>query len=152
MPVCESKYHGSIRFEPEQVLHLPAGLFGFPDETEFLLLEVPSTRPLAFVQSVRTQGLCFISLPAQVVTPDYRLELGPEDMRKLGYSVDMPPVMGRDVLCLALLTIRENQVTTANLLAPLVIDIVRHRGVQSLSQAGYSHQHAIPAMEWERVC
>jgi flagellar assembly factor FliW len=128
MPVCQSKYHGTIRFEPEQVLHVPTGLFGFPDEKEFLLLELPSTRPLVFVQSIRTPDLCFISLPAQVVMPEYTLDLGPEDVGSLGYTIQTPPAMGRDLLCLAFLTMREKQITTANLMAPLVIDIARHRG------------------------
>ena len=152
MSVCQSKYHGTIRFEAPQVLHVSHGLFGFPDEKEFLLLELPSTRPLAFIQSVRTPGLCFISLPAQVVMPDYRLELSAAEIETLGYRPDAPPIMGRDVLCLALLTVRDDQATTANLLAPLVIDIARHCGVQVLTPGTYSHQHSINAAEWKRAC
>jgi flagellar assembly factor FliW len=152
MPVCQSKYHGEIRFEPEQVLHLPEGLFGFPEEKEFLLLELPSTRPLAFLQSVLTPELCFISLPAQVVKPGYRLELSASDIESLGYSSQTPPVMGKDLLCLALLTVREKQDTTANLLAPLVIDIAHHRGRQVLRAGEYSHQHPITGTEWRRAC
>jgi flagellar assembly factor FliW len=152
MPVCQTKYHGAIRFEPEQVLHLPAGLYGFPDEKEFLLLELPSSRPLVFLQSVRTPGLCFISLPAQVVEPSYQLNLRPSESCSLGYAPDAPPVMGKDVLCLALLTMREKQETTANLLGPVVIDIARHRGLQVLVEGNYSHQHPIASMEWKRAC
>lgn len=152
MPVCQSKYHGAIRYEPEQILHMPEGLFGFPDEKQFLLLELPSTRPLAFLQSIATSDLCFIALPAQVVTADYRLELTAADVEKLGYSVEAPPVLGSTVLCLALLTMRDKQETTANLMAPLVIDIARHRGLQTLTQTGYSHQHPIAAMQWRRAC
>lgn len=152
MQVCQSKYHGTIRFEHEQVLHVPAGLFGFPDEKEFLLLEMPSTRPLAFVQSIRTPDLCFISLPVQVVMPEYKLELGSEDIESLGYTVKAPPAMGQNVLCLVFLTMREKQTTTANLMAPLVIDIARHRGLQALVQGSYSHQHALTTMEWKRAC
>lgn len=152
MPVCQSKYHGAIRYEPEQVLNVPEGLFGFPDEKEFLLLELPSTRPLAFVQSVRTPELCFISLPAQVVMPDYRLELDPEDIQSFGYSVDNPPAMGRDLLMLSFLTMRENEVTTANLLAPLAIVIASHTAKQLLTKAGYSHQHPIAREDWRRPC
>lgn len=152
MPVCQSKYHGTISYEPAQVLHVPAGLFGFSAEQEFLLLELPSTRPLAFIQSIRTPDLCFISMPAQVVTPDYRLALSPTDIEILGYTPDQPPQMGRDLLCLALLTIRENHDATANLLAPLVIDIARHQGRQVVTEAGYSHQHAIRTAEWKRAC
>jgi flagellar assembly factor FliW len=152
MPVCQTRYHGEIRFEPRQVLHVPGGLFGFSEETEFLLLELPSMRPLVFLQSIRTADLCFIALPAQVVEPGYRLELQPTDIQTFGYSPDAPPTMGRDLLCLALLTMREQEEPTANLLAPVIIDISRHHGMQVLVQGDYSHQHPISAMELKTSC
>jgi flagellar assembly factor FliW len=152
MRVCQTKYHGEIRFKPEQVLHVPAGLFGFSEEKEFLLLELPSSRPLVFVQSIRTPELCFISLPAQVVKPDYCLQMSPSDIESLGYAPGTPPVMGQDVLCLAFLTVRERQDTTANLLAPLVIDIAHHRGMQVMRAGEYSLQYPIVETEWRRAC
>jgi len=143
MPACQTKFHGVLTYEPEQVLHIPNGLFGFPQETEFLLLELPSARPMAFLQSVRSSNLCFISLPAQVIEGEYRLSMTGGDLRSFGYSDAAPPVMGKDVLCLALLTVGERQDTTANLLAPVVIDIARHRGMQVIVDAPYSHQHPV---------
>jgi len=143
MPACQTKFHGVLTYEPEQVLHIPNGLFGFPQETEFLLLELPSARPMAFLQSVRSSNLCFISLPAQVIEGEYRLSMNGGDLRSFGYSDNAPPVMGKDVLCLALLTVGERQTTTANLLAPIVIDIARHHGMQVIVDAPYSHQHPV---------
>jgi flagellar assembly factor FliW len=145
MPICETKFHGPISFEQEQVLQVPAGLFGFPEETEFLLLELPSSRPIVFMQSVRSSMLCFISLPVQVIDPDYRLSIGDENLKQFGYTVDRPPVMGKDLLCLALLSTGEKRATTANLLAPVVIDIANHHGMQVIVNFPYSHQHALPA-------
>jgi flagellar assembly factor FliW len=147
MPTCQTKFHGTLSYEPEQVLHIPGGLFGFPQETQFLLLELPSARPMAFLQSVRSSDLCFISLPAQVIQREYRLSLKEQDLKTLGYSAETPPAMGRDVLCLALLTIGERRPSTANLLAPVVIDIAKHRGMQVIMDAPYSHQYPIPASE-----
>jgi flagellar assembly factor FliW len=146
MPVCETKFHGQIEYEQEQVLQVPAGLFGFQSETELLLLEIPSLRPLVFVQSTKTANLCFLSLPAQVVDTKYRLALREADVCGFGYSVEASPEIGRDLLCLALLTIDERQATTANLRAPLVIDIKRHRGMQAIVAGKYSH-HAPVAPE-----
>jgi flagellar assembly factor FliW len=152
MPTCQTKFHGRITYQPEQVLHIPAGLFGFPGETEFLLLELPSARPIAFVQSIRTPGLCFITLPAQIVDPAYRLALKPGDAGALGYSDDALPVMGKDVLCLALLTIGHEGPATANLLAPLVINIVRHRGAQVIVDGPYSHVSPVSREGFKKAC
>lgn len=152
MPICQTKFHGAITYQPEQVLNVPAGLFGFPGETEFLLLELPSARPIAFVQSIHTPGLCFITLPAQIVEPAYHLMLKPGDAGALGYPDDAPPVMGRDVLCLALLTIGHEGPTTANLLAPLIIDIARHRGAQVIVNAPYSHRSPVAPEGLKKAC
>jgi flagellar assembly factor FliW len=152
MPVCQTRFHGAIRFEPSQVLHVPGGMIGLPGEKEFLLLELPSMRPLAFVQSVRTPELCFLALPTQVVEPGYQLCLQPADIEALGYSLERPPKMGKHLLCLALLTLHDKQQNTANLLAPLVIDIARHRGMQVIVNGPYSHQHPLRAGELAGKC
>ena len=147
MPICQTKFSGSIIFEPEQVLSIPGGLFGFPDEREFLLLELPSAKPMAFLQSTRSPNLCFISLPVQVIDPGYKLALSQRDLKALGYSEEQPAVMGKDVLCLALLNISEREAPTANLLAPVVIQIAAHRGMQVIVDGPYSHTHAFPVQE-----
>jgi flagellar assembly factor FliW len=152
MPTCQTKFHGPITYQPEQVLHIPAGLFGFPAEAEFLLLELPSARPIAFVQSIHTPGLCFITLPAQIVDPAYRLMLKPGDAGALGYRHDALPVMGKDVLCLAMLTIAPEGPTTANLLAPLIIDIARHRGAQVIVEGPYSHRSPVSPEGFKKAC
>jgi flagellar assembly factor FliW len=142
MDFCETKFHGRVDYQPQQVLRVPDGFFGFTLETEWLLLELPSLRPLVFIQSVRTQTLCFLALPAQVIEPSYRLSLREDDCDWFGSPNGAPPQMGKDLLCLALLTLGEGQSAQANLQAPLVIDIAGHRGRQVIVTAEYSHAHA----------
>jgi flagellar assembly factor FliW len=144
MPECRTKFHGLISFEPEQVLKVPQGLFGFPDEQEFLLLELPSSRPVVFLQSIQSENLCFITLPVQTVQADYKLTQKHEQSAP---AVADELQLGKDLLCLALLTMRENQTTTANLKAPLVIDIPSHRGMQVIVEDDYSHYHPVPGTQ-----
>ena len=139
-----------MSFHPEQVLEVAGGLFGFADDTRFLLLEVPAARPIVFLQSIQSPDLCFIGLPAQVVDPDYRLRLTQRDRQLLGFPNSAPRI-GRDVLCIALLTIGEDG-TTANLQAPVVVDIRRHRARQVILEAEYSFQHPFAIPECELVC
>lgn len=152
MPISQTKFHGDIQYEPQQVLRVPQGLFGFPEEKDFLLLELPSSRPLVFIQSIRSQNLCFLALPVQVVCPDYDLSLRPEDVFALGYSPECAPAMGKDLLCLAILTICERGNATANLAAPLVIDIAAHRGVQAIVNGAYSPRHTMMPQEALAPC
>ena len=152
MPIAQTKFHGDIQYEPHQVLRVPGGLFGFPEEKNFLLLELPSSRPLVFIQSVRSQNLCFISLPVQIVDPAYELSLRPQDVLALGYPQDAPPVMGKHLLCLAILTIGERRAATANLAAPLVVDIAAHCGIQAIVTSPYSPRHQLSQQEVPVAC
>jgi flagellar assembly factor FliW len=152
MTTCQTLYHGQISFGPEAVVKIPDGLFGFPDETHFLLLEAPTARPIVFVQSVQSPSLCFISLPVRVIEPNYRLSLPQEDLSSLNIGGETAPEIGRDVLCLALLTIRERRATTANLRAPLVINIAAHRGKQVIVSENYSHQHPYLQARMSAAC
>lgn len=152
MPVCQTKFHGAIPYEPQQVLQVPQGLFGFPEEKEFLLLELPSSRPLVFIQSVHSQNLCFLSLPVQIVDPAYTLSMRVEDLQVLGHRETALPVMGKDLLCLAILTLGERRSATANLAAPLVIKIAAHRGIQAIVSGPYSTRHILSAHEALAAC
>jgi flagellar assembly factor FliW len=152
MTTCQTLYHGQISFGPEAVVEIPEGLFGFSDETRFLLLEAPTARPIVFVQSVRSPSLCFISMPVRVIEPNYRLSLPEEDLNSLKIAGANAPEIGRDVLCLALLTIRERRATTANLRAPLVINIAAHRGKQVIVSENYSHQHPYLEARMSAAC
>jgi flagellar assembly factor FliW len=152
MPVCQTKFHGRVEYQQEQVLQVPAGLFGFDSETELLLLEIPSLRPLVFIQSTKTANLCFLSLPAQVVDAKYRLALRKADICSFGYSVEASPEIGSDLLCLVLLTTDGEQAATANLRAPLVVDIKRHRGMQVIVAAKYSHHASVAPERLAPLC
>jgi len=152
MQTCKTRFHGPISYRQQDILEVADGLFGFADETQFLLLEVPSSKPIVFVQSVRTQNLCFISLPVQIVDSGYTLALNSTDLQSLGYSETSPPALGTDVLGLALLTIRDKEVTTANLQAPLMIDIRTHKGLQAIVDTKYSPRHPVVVPESQFAC
>src|SRR5215831_11637246 len=119
MATCFTKYQGELEYAEEAVIDFPRGLFGFEDQTRFLLIERPALSPLLFLQSLSTPQLCFLALPVFVVHGDYELALTQDDLAEVGLPGDSPTRIGPDVLCLALLTIRENQPTTANLMAPV---------------------------------
>jgi flagellar assembly factor FliW len=134
-------------------MHFSEGLFGFESETRFLLIEVPALHPLLFLQSVDRQGLCFITLPILVIDPFYRLNLSPSDLELAGLPPGRQPAIGEDVLCLAILTLHKDAPATANLIAPLVMNLRTRKTVQAIVCEGdYSHQHVFPASPPEAVC
>ena len=79
--------------------------------------------------------------------PEYRLRVREEDLAAIGLAPARQPVIGEDVLCLAVLSLRESG-PTANLLAPVLVNLKTRRAVQALSlEADYSLQFALMPQE-----
>jgi flagellar assembly factor FliW len=153
MPRLETARFGWIEYNEDSALEFPTGLPAFEEERRFLLVQQPASRPLAFLQSLRQPGLAFLTLPVQLLVPDYRLALAPEDLASLGFPPDRQPVIGRDIVCLAIVAATAGGGPTANLLAPVVINLKNRHGLQVIqSGSGYSHQHRLapPGEEGER--
>jgi flagellar assembly factor FliW len=144
MPALITKYFGSVEYREDDVVQFPLGLASFEDESQFLVMEPPASAPLVFLQSLRLPSLCFLALPMQGVDPDYRLNITREDLEDLGLQTDRQPRVGEEIRCLAVIVVAENGPISANLLAPLIINPAKRRGVQAIRfDSIYSHQHLV---------
>ncbi len=148
-----TEHFGKIEYDSSQVIHFPAGLPAFEQERRFVSIERPATAPVVFLQSLSRTELMFITLPVLVVDATYQLKVSPEDLQALELPDDRQPELGADVACLAVITVAESSPATANLMAPIVINLRTRCALQAI-QAGtaYSHAHPLPATAEERKC
>ena len=143
MPETQTANFGIISFLPQSVFEFPNGLPGFEERRRFLPVQNPGTEPVVFLQSLEDPTLCFTTIPIWVLDPHYRLHVTEQDLETLEFPAGRQPGIGDEVLCLAVLSIRKTG-TTANLLAPVVVNLKNYRAVQAVSpDSGYSHQHAL---------
>ena len=123
------------------MIHFPLGIPAFETETRFIAVERPDAQPIVFLQSLQIPSLCFLALPVTAIDPDYRLAVGAEDLELLGYPTNEQPQISGDLTCLAILTIPEQGVPTANLMAPILLRRDTRVAVQAVqTDSGYSHQ------------
>jgi flagellar assembly factor FliW len=147
MPALETTRLGIITYEEDSVLDFPRGLPGFENRRRFVAVRLPVNDPLVFLQSLEDPGLCFLTAPVKAVCPDYRMEVCSDDRELLGFPAERRPVPGREIWSLAVLCVRESG-PTANLLAPVVVNLENRRAVQAVNAVpGYSHRHALCAEE-----
>jgi len=153
MPTIDTKYFGAMSYEAESCFDFPCGLPAFDNEQQFLPLRVPEQEPLVFLQSTKTPDLCFVAIPVLVADPQYRLAATREDLETVGLSSSRQPRIGEDALVLALLAIRDDAPATANLLAPIVINLANRRAVQAIRcDNRYSHQQPLVACAEKSTC
>lgn len=98
---------------------------GFPDRSRFALVQLDEDGVLCSLTSIDEEGLRFLVVPPGPFFPDYAPVVGDETVAALGIdSVD-------EVLVLLVLTAGDSlDSTTANLLAPLVVNTRTRRGQQ----------------------
>jgi flagellar assembly factor FliW len=139
MPRVWTEQFGELDYLEEAALLFPRGLPGFEEARRFVLLDNPGLAPLVHLQSVETGDLCFLALPVRSVDPEYETALAEEDREMLGLRCAAPRILE-----LALLSVTEDGRVSANLLAPVVIDLSTRRGVQAVRfDSRYSHQHFV---------
>ena len=137
-------------YREESVFEFPSGLPAFEHEKRFVLIESPENAPLVFLQSLADRGLCFLAFPILVVDRNYQLGISPEDLAALELDTDRQPELGADALVLALLSLHDGFSATANLMAPIVINLGTRRALQAIRcDSLYSHEHplSLPSAE-----
>lgn len=144
MTEIDTKFFGRMNCAEAAILKFPDGIPGFECERQLVAIRQPDTEPLVFLQSIASPGVCFTALPVQDACPDYELNMQADDIAALGLPQDRRPAIGKDVLCLTLLTIGEDGNVSANLLAPIVVNIATSVARQPvLVDSDYSHQHRL---------
>ena len=152
MPDIETKYFGTMHYEEESIFSFPSGLPGFENETKFVFIGLPQHAPLVFLQSIVRQDLCFLALPALAVDREYRLAVSDDDLLSLDLQPGRQPALATEVLVLALVSLQHGGVATANLMAPVVVNLTTRRALQAIRQdSRYSHQQAIELVK-EGTC
>jgi flagellar assembly factor FliW len=132
----------------ELVLHFPLGLPGFEMSKKFVLRAQPSFAPVACLQSIDSPDLCFLVVPVGALLADYTLAASADDLRTLGLNEDSPAAEQPNLICLAILTVPRDGGLTANLLAPVVINLASNIAVQAVrADTVYSHRHPITALQ-----
>jgi flagellar assembly factor FliW len=155
--VIQSRWLGEIESDARSELIFPAGIPGFENDRRILPVEIPSQRPLVYLQSLIHPEVCFAALPVFVIDPGFRLHLSDEERLLLQLPEGCDPEIGVEVLCLALLMSSGDEVRV-NLNAPVVINLHNSRGVQSITtdqSAGYfrpGYFRLDPAGRWEARC
>ncbi|MDQ0227139.1 flagellar assembly protein FliW [Metabacillus niabensis] len=135
----QTKYHGAIEVEQNEFIHFEQGIPGFLDEKEFVFLPLDDKGQLLIMQSTKTSELGFVVTNPFEFFKEYEFELSDQDKESLKVEKET------DIQVFTILTVKEPFAeTTANLLAPLVINIATKLAKQViLTDTPYTTKHKI---------
>ncbi|MGG2954686.1 flagellar assembly protein FliW [Geobacillus stearothermophilus] len=134
----DTKYHGTVAVKGEDIIRFPHGLPGFADEKRFVILPFADT-PFVILQSTETPVLGFVLIEPFSYFPTYEIDLDDKTLEQLQITGE------QDVALYVILTVAEPfDDTTANLQAPIVINVNKRLGKQViLTNTNYKTKHRL---------
>ena len=109
---------GQIEVGEQEIISIPQGLLGFPEYTQYCLVDPADDTLIMWLQSLENPDLAFPVLEPKIFKETYQVKLSGSELRELKLeSVN-------DAAVFSVLTIGEDIAQmTANLKAPLVINL-----------------------------
>lgn len=116
--ILATEIHAAPAFDTGTAIHLPAGMMGLPEVTEFELVTNEDSLPVMWLRSTGGEEVSFPVVEPGPLVPNYELELNDADAEFLGEEV------ATDAFVLTVLTLKsaEPQKATINLIGPIVIN------------------------------
>ncbi|MBN6206874.1 flagellar assembly protein FliW [Ralstonia pickettii] len=130
----QTKYHGEVEVQETKIIHFPKGLPGFPDETDFIILDLPDNTAFQLLQSTKTSALAFVITNPYLFYQDYTLRLNDDLIELLEIKTQ------EDVAVYSIVTLKNPFLkSTINLRAPIIINSSLLLGKQYiLNDSNYS--------------
>jgi flagellar assembly factor FliW len=124
-------------------IRLPAGLLGFEQIKQYLLISDPVEEPFRWLRVKDNPALAFVVVEPFLAVPDYHPDIPEADVQFLGLT------RPEDALLYSIVTLHPGQRATINLKGPVVINRNTGVGKQVIvgNAASYSVQHPLPEAE-----
>ncbi|WP_372999318.1 flagellar assembly protein FliW [Lutispora sp.] len=133
-----TKFFGELEVQDKDIVFFEDGIPGFKEHSRYALIH-DGESDFSYLQSVDTQNICFILVPPAVIIGNYDIEVSEDTVEKLEIEKE------EYVSLYTILTIPEDiNNMTANLKAPIVINMKNNKGKQEiLDDDRYEIRHKV---------
>lgn len=135
----QTKFHGEIGVQSDQLWNFPKGIPGFEDEKEFVLLPIEGNNIFQVLQSTNSLAVAFIVTNPYTLVEDYSFDIDEPTIEML--NIEKP----EDVFALGILTLKQPfETSTINLQAPLIFQMNNRTAKQMiLNDNRFTTRHII---------
>ena len=128
---------GLVEVDAERVIRFADGFLGFPDCTEFVLLQTNDEGNFFWLQALNQPEVAFVTCDPLLFVPDYQIPVKAEEFEQIGLA----SMADAQVL---IIVNKVGKVLTGNLQGPLLINALTRCGKQLvLSEKKYSTRHPL---------
>lgn len=130
---------GEVEYDPDNLLHFPAGLIGLPNLRHFIVMPNKKEGPLFWIQSIDDPDIAFVLTDPTNFFLDY--QLAPEESERNNLKIDEDD----EFFILSVVTVPQDQKLTLNLAAPILFAPKTNRAMQViLENSPYSSKTPFP--------
>jgi len=138
--IIQTSFLGEIEIEENTIISFPEGIPGFEQSRRYVIIPMGEASPFFYLQSLDDEDFCLLIGQPFVFFPDYEFDVPDEELQKLGIEDQ-----GQELVVYVIISVPEDfKMATANLLAPLVINVVNKKGMQYVpGKSAYTTRHYI---------
>jgi len=128
--VVQTGRFGEVTIDESEIIHLSAGILGFCDETEFCLIDPNDDTLILWLQSLKNPKFALPVLEPKIFKKDYLVRLSLSEMREM----DLVKLSEAVVFCVLTIPVSDITQMSANLKAPVVINLKNQKSKQVILQ------------------
>lgn len=137
--MLETVRFGKIEIDGEKIIYFPAGIYGFEEYHNFILIKIDPSGLMYCLQSTENPDLSLCLVNSFAAMPDYDPEVDEEEI------ADLETSNPEDIIVLSVAVIPKNiEDTTVNCTAPIFINYNKKIGKQHILSTGeYSVRYKV---------
>ncbi len=140
MQIHTSRF-GQLEVDADRLITFDEGILGFPNETQFALIQTGQGSGFYWLQSISRQDLAFVVADPRLFVADYKVPVKLEDLQ----TIELTDADNAQVF---IIVNKVDELLTGNFQGPLVVNVVNRRARQLvLSDRRYSTRHPLVRME-----
>ncbi|MDR7869614.1 MAG: flagellar assembly protein FliW [Tissierellaceae bacterium] len=141
--IIQTKYLGEVEIAEDQIIKFPQGVLGFEQHQEFIILDIFDNDNFKILQDLKHPNIAFFIINPWNFYKDYIVDIPDEELGKIGIFPSRHK--DKDIMVFNIVTLGKTfKESTANLLAPIVINMVNREGRQFIqNNTEYSTRHKL---------
>lgn len=139
--LIQTKYLGEIEVTEDQIINFPQGILGFELHREFIILNIIDNDNFKILQDLKHPEIAFFLINPWDFYKDYTVDLPDEELGKIDIFLNED----HDIAVFNIVTLGKTfQESTANLLAPIIINVENKKGKQFIqNDTIYTTRHSL---------
>jgi flagellar assembly factor FliW len=135
---------GTISIEKDKIINFNDGLIGFENEKRFCILSQSDESCFLWLQSIENPCLSFVVTTPEVFFPDYLPLVDEKHLKKI-------EIESLDEVSIIVVVNKKENIITANLLSPIIINNIKHIGSQIVISDKGKWKIDQPILDMDRI-